>query len=208
MIRTLIRSESTCVPPVTAERSPPASRITGADSPVIALSLTEATPSITSPSPGISSPASMITRSPIFSMLAGISSASRASGDRSLRAVNSDLVRRRLSACALPRPSATASAKVAKSTVNHSQAATCPENSDVKPPVTRSRTKNRVTSSATTSVTKITGLRTRRRGWSLAKAALTAGRRIAGSNRAGATGFVDMLISFRRSRPRASQNAR
>ena len=32
---TLIQSESTVVPPVTAERSPPASRMTGADSPVI-----------------------------------------------------------------------------------------------------------------------------------------------------------------------------
>ena len=41
------------MPPVTAERSPPDSRITGADSPVIAASLTEATPSITSPSDGI-----------------------------------------------------------------------------------------------------------------------------------------------------------
>ena len=46
------KSESTLVPPVTAERSPPDSRITGADSPVIADSSTEATPSITSPSPG------------------------------------------------------------------------------------------------------------------------------------------------------------
>ena len=36
VMRTLIWSESTVVPPVTAERSPPASRMTGADSPVIA----------------------------------------------------------------------------------------------------------------------------------------------------------------------------
>ena len=35
-MRTLIQSDRTVVPPVTAERSPPASRITGADSPVIA----------------------------------------------------------------------------------------------------------------------------------------------------------------------------
>ena len=41
------------VPPVTALRSPPDSRMTGADSPVIADSSTEATPSTTSPSPGI-----------------------------------------------------------------------------------------------------------------------------------------------------------
>ncbi len=44
--RTTIQSESTRVPPVTAEKSPPDSRITGADSPVIADSSTEATPSI------------------------------------------------------------------------------------------------------------------------------------------------------------------
>ncbi len=53
VMRTLIQSESTLVPPVTADRSPPASRITGADSPVMADSSTEATPSITSPSPAM-----------------------------------------------------------------------------------------------------------------------------------------------------------
>ena len=56
VISTTIRSDSTLVPPVTAERSPPASRITGADSPVIADSSTEAIPSITVPSPGIALP--------------------------------------------------------------------------------------------------------------------------------------------------------
>ncbi len=57
--RTTIQSDSTRVPPVTAEKSPPDSRMTGADSPVMALSSTEATPSITSPSAGITSPAMM-----------------------------------------------------------------------------------------------------------------------------------------------------
>ena len=66
-MRTTIRSESTLVPPVTAERSPPLSRITGADSPVIADSSTEAMPSMISPSPGMSSPASTTTRSPLRS---------------------------------------------------------------------------------------------------------------------------------------------
>src|SRR5215472_3711111 len=42
VMRTLIQSDSTWVPPVTAERSPPDSRMTGADSPVIAASFTEA----------------------------------------------------------------------------------------------------------------------------------------------------------------------
>jgi hypothetical protein len=45
------------VPPVTAERSPPDSRMTGADSPVIADSLTDAMPSMISPSAGMISPA-------------------------------------------------------------------------------------------------------------------------------------------------------
>ena len=61
VIRTLSQSEMTRVPPVTAERSPPLSRMTGADSPVIADSSTEATPSMTSPSLGIKSPASTST---------------------------------------------------------------------------------------------------------------------------------------------------
>ncbi len=65
VISTTIRSERTRVPPVTAERSPPASRITGADSPVTADSSTEAMPSITVPSPGMCSPASTTTTSPL-----------------------------------------------------------------------------------------------------------------------------------------------
>ena len=71
--RTRIQSERTCVPPVTAERSPPASRMTGADSPVMAASLTEATPSITSPSDGMMSPASTRTMSPTLRPVPGTS---------------------------------------------------------------------------------------------------------------------------------------
>ena len=67
VIRTTIRSDSTLVPPVTALRSPPDSRITGADSPVIADSSTLATPSMTSPSPGMTWPASTTTTSPSLS---------------------------------------------------------------------------------------------------------------------------------------------
>ncbi len=52
VIRTTSQSDRTFVPPVTLLRSPPLSRITGALSPVMALSSTEATPSITSPSAG------------------------------------------------------------------------------------------------------------------------------------------------------------
>ena len=64
VMRTTIRSESTRVPPVTAERSPPDSRTTGADSPVMADSSTEAMPWMMSPSPGIDSPADTTTMSP------------------------------------------------------------------------------------------------------------------------------------------------
>ena len=108
-------------------RSPPASRITGADSPVIADSSTLATPSMISPSPGINSPASTRTMSPARKAL-------RRHGFLACRrgraiAVVSVLALRSVSACALPRPSAIASAKLAKSTVNQSQNATCPVNS-------------------------------------------------------------------------------
>ena len=118
--RTTIQSERSVVPPVTALRSPPASRMTGADSPVIALSSTEAAPSITSPSAGICSPALTRTSVPflraadeimcpsVFLSVEGITQAS-----------TSRLEARRESACALPRPSAMASAKLANSTVNH-----------------------------------------------------------------------------------------
>src|SRR3981081_2352658 len=69
VMRTLIQSDSTWVPPVTAERSPPDSRMTGADSPVIAASFTEAMPSTTSPSDGIVSPASTTTTSPTLRLV-------------------------------------------------------------------------------------------------------------------------------------------
>ena len=59
--RTTIWSDSTLVPPITPERSVPASRSTGADSPVTAASLMVASPSTISPSAGTNSPAPTIT---------------------------------------------------------------------------------------------------------------------------------------------------
>ena len=115
VISTTIRSERTRVPPVTALRSPPDSRTTGADSPVIADSSTEAMPSITVPSPGIVSPASTTTTSPRRSSEAGFSPPSRSWATVSVR------IERSASAWALPRPSASASAKLAKTTVSQSQ---------------------------------------------------------------------------------------
>ena len=72
--RILISSDSTRVPPVTALRSPPLSRMTGADSPVMADSSTVAAPSITSPSAGIISPARTTTMSSLRNSVALISS--------------------------------------------------------------------------------------------------------------------------------------
>ena len=118
----LIWSDSTRVPPVTALRSPPDSRITGALSPVITDSSTVAMPSMTSPSPGMRSPASQTTTSPDRSCGAGTCSilplGVQPLGDG-----------RRSSSCAacrpapLPRASAIASAKFANSTVNQSHRA-------------------------------------------------------------------------------------
>ncbi|MNQ85455.1 hypothetical protein D3C85_1006200 [compost metagenome] len=64
---TLISSDSTFVPPVTDDLSPPDSRITGADSPVMADSSIVAIPSIISPSVGIMSPVSQMKISPFCS---------------------------------------------------------------------------------------------------------------------------------------------
>ena len=100
VMRTTISSDSTRVPPVTAERSPPDSRITGADSPVIADSSTLAMPSMISPSLGITSPAVTTTSSPRSSAVLGTSSSEVADappGDR-LRARLAQRVGLRLAA--------------------------------------------------------------------------------------------------------------
>src|SRR5712692_4874535 len=166
VIRTLIQSEMTVVPPVTALRSPPLSRITGADSPVIAASFTAAMPSMTSPSPGIMSLASTSTTSPRLSFVAAtivmVPSAATSFAWVSVR------VLRRLSAWALPRPSAIASAKLANPTVNQSHIAICNSKtaSEIRPSHA-SRARISVTAKAVTSTTNMTGLRAWRRGSNL-----------------------------------------
>ena len=167
VISTTIRSESTRVPPVTALRSPPASRMTGADSPVIADSSTEAMPSITVPSPGIGSPVSTTTRSPRRSSDAGRSPPSCSRATVSVR------IARSAAAWALPRPSASDSARFAKTTVSHSQTVTVNVNSaDSSPPPSGSPPKAWISQptvviSAPTQTTNMTGLRTCTRGSSL-----------------------------------------
>jgi hypothetical protein len=116
--RTTIRSDSTRVPPVTPERSPPDSRTTGADSPVMADSSMLATPSMISPSLGTTCPATISTTSPARSAVDTV--ASRRSPTRRTAGL-ACRVWRRASAWALPRASARASAKLANSTVSSSQ---------------------------------------------------------------------------------------
>ena len=114
-MRIFSQSDTTVVPPVTEQKSPPLSRTTGADSPVMADSSTEAMPSITSPSPGMISPADTMTMSPRRSSLEETIVSLPFSSRRC--ALVSFCVFFRLAACALPRPSATDSAKFANSTV-------------------------------------------------------------------------------------------
>ena len=138
--------------------------MTGADSPVMALSSTEATPSMMSPSAGMTSPADTRTISPLRSCGAATFS-SEAPGVSRL-AIVSVLALRSVSACALPRPSAIASAKLAKSTVSQSQNVIW--NSKPRPgrPASASWISRSVVSTLPISTTNITGLRAIVRGWS------------------------------------------
>jgi hypothetical protein len=192
VIRTISQSESTRVPPVTLERSPRLSRITGALSPVMALSSTEATPSRTSPSEGMTSPASTSTTSPLrrFEALMDSAFASRRGVPRRL-AGTSLRVFLRASAWALPRPSAIASAKLAKSRVNQSQAAIARP----KPPsLARSRSPMMVAATLPTRTVNITGLRICRRGSSFRTESQRARRTIGGSN-SGRALFIDVVLT-------------
>src|SRR5450759_4051680 len=169
---TLIWSESTRVPPVTAERSPPDSRMTGADSPVMADSSTEATPSIISPSDGINSPADTKTTSPARSF--ELCTCSVRSPSTMRLAIVSERAFLRVSACALPRPSAMASAKLANSTVNHSHNVICKLNLKSAPP----RNSNTVVITLPTSTTNITGLPIMWRGSNFSRESTIARRTI------------------------------
>jgi hypothetical protein len=179
VIRTTIRSDSTRVPPVTAERSPPDSRMTGADSPVMADSSTEAMPSTISPSDGIISPADTTTTSSRASSDEGTCSMPPA-GVRRLAMV-SDRALRRVSACALPRPSAMASAKLANRTVNHRNRATSPAKTfSARVASVRSRRNRVVVRTLPTRTTNMTGLRAWVRGCSLRTLSASAPRTISG----------------------------
>ena len=180
------RSLVSVVPPVTELRmSVPGSLSTGADSPVMADSFTKPMPSMTSPSPGIVSFASTTMTSPLRS-----SDDPTASSEPSARrrwAVVSERVRRSVAAWARPRASATASAYVAKRTVNHSQTPIWTWNPSPAGPVVGSRpvalaTPISVTSAAVISTTNITGFLISRRGSSLRNACGSAARSRSGSS--------------------------
>ena len=160
---------------MTAERSPPASRITGADSPVIADSSTDPAPSTISPSAGITSPAATRTTSPRCRSGAGTSSYVPSASRR--RATVVVRVARSALACALPRPSAIASAKFANSTVSQSQTVITPTNhSEPVSPRTRSSTKMPVVIALPSSTMNITGFLNWSRGSSFGNESRAAAR--------------------------------
>ena len=158
-MRTTSQSERTRVPPVTLERSPPLSRMTGADSPVIADSSTrrdaldrlavhrDEVAGLDEHDVALAAawrPRRCRVRSPY-------------AGSRSFFAGVSLRARRSVSACALPRPSAIASAKLANSTVNQSQTAT-PTMNPREMPGSPTKTSS-VVRIDPTKTTNITGLR-------------------------------------------------
>ena len=152
--RTLISSERTVVPPVTAERSPPASRMTGADSPVMADSFTRRRP-FDDLAVGGDQFVGGDDEHIAFAQRFGRNMSESMPSGMSLWPMVLVRLLRRASAWALPRPSAMASAKLANSTVNHSQMAIC----STKRTVACSLVKNisTVVTTAPTSVTNITG---------------------------------------------------
>ena len=169
----IILSDKTFVPPVTALLSPPLSLITGADSPVMADSSTEAIPSIISPSAGIVSPDSAITTSPFLKRDAFIFS-SFPSSLNSL-AITSVFVLLRLSACALPLPSEMLSAKLANRTVNQSHNVICRTKAiNLKSCINRSLINIAVVITEPISTTNMTGFLTKTLGLSFLKESFTA----------------------------------
>ena len=98
---------------------------------------------------------------------------SRVPSLESRRATRSALVLRSASACAFPRPSAMASAKLANRTVNHSPRAIAVSNA-TGPPFTMSATTRRVTTTETISTTKMTAFLARVTGFSLTKLSIAA----------------------------------
>ncbi len=131
----------------------------------------------------------------------------------SLRAVVSWRIRRSVSAWALPRPSATASAKLAKSTVNQSQRVTETVNQSGAAPAgwrRRSRSQRRVVSTLPTSTTNMTGFFATSRGASFLRLSSAAARRMAGSKSESCLGLEGAMARtpFRGGRGSARRSGR
>ena len=141
----------------------------------MADSSTEAMPSMISPSEGMRSFASQTTMSPLLSSAAGTSSSVPSALSR--RASVSERILRSVSACALPRPSAMASAKLAKITVRKSQTVMDHVKSDGC-----AIASTKVTT-VPTSTTNMTGLRICTVGFNLTNESTRALRRIGPSKR-------------------------
>ena len=122
--RTTIQSDSTRVPPVTDEKSPPDSRMTGADSPVMALSSTDAD-ALDDLAVGRNDVMRLDQHHVAFAQIlrldeCRLAGAPRVFG-RCVLAITVWRMLRSADAWARLRPSASASAKLANSTVNSSQ---------------------------------------------------------------------------------------
>ena len=185
VMRTRIQSESTCVPPVTAERSPPdfADDRRGLTRDRCLIDGGDALDHLTVGRDDVA----CLDHDHVADFQAGAGNELPAL--RALAAVNSLACvsvrwRRSVSACAFPRPSAMASAKLANRTVNHSQRMIWNSKAMLAPPVMRSRTRMTVVKAVTTSSTNITGFFISVRGLSLTKAEPMAGKTILGSNKA------------------------
>ena len=185
VMRTLIQSESTRVPPVTAERSPPLSRMTGADSPVIA-DFVDRGDAFDDLAVARDQVAGLDQHDVALLAAAGAGTVCQfaALGDRRAAWPWSRCAPcAGVAACALPRPSATASAKLANSTVNQSQRLIWNE----KPRCRRRRSPGRAGTAPWSARRRprprtSPGCVTITRGSSLRNDCPIAGRRIAGSN--------------------------
>ena len=130
------------------------------------------TPSTISPSDGMNSPAFTITRSFLRNEEAGTGLGLPAGGQPVRHRLGPGL--RNVSACALPRPSAIASARLANRTVAHSQAVICSSKPILSAPVTRSRARIAVVRVAPTPTTNMTGFLIITRGSSFRHASTAA----------------------------------
>ena len=136
-------------------------------------------PSMISPSPGMISPATTSHTSPTRRSADGTSISDPS---RRTRAIVSARVRRRASACALPLPSATASAKLAKTTVIRSHATVAPANTLVEAlELEKSLSQKNSARTDVTSTVNITGFLAMCRGLSFMNESAMARRRTPGS---------------------------